>query len=278
MAGDTVTVGNVEITHLSDGRLGFSMDEMFPSLPDEAWEPYRDLLTPEGRLELNVGSYLLRSQGMTILVDTGLGDDSRGFDDVVWGKLLVDMETKGIPLEDVDVAVLTHLHRDHVGWNLLWDNGTSRPTFPNARYLVPRADWDVYTRRAGMSMFAYIREQVIPLDALGVVDFIDGEHAVNGEVSTIPTPGHTNGHVSVAISSAGESAFVIGDVVHNPAQVQETGWSARADVDPEQSARSRSDLMERIEREAALLVSGHFPAPGFGRLARSQGRRYWQPL
>jgi len=278
MAGDRVTVGNVEITHLTDGRIGFSTDEMFPSLAEEDWQPYRDLLTAEGRLELNVGSYLLKSEGMTILVDTGLGDDSRGFDDVVWGKLLGDMEAKGIALGDVDVAVMTHLHRDHVGWNLLWEDGVSRPTFPNARYLVPKTDWDIFTRRSGMSMFAYIREQVLPLESLGVMDFFDGEHAISGEVSTLPTPGHTNGHVSVAISSAGESAVVLGDAAHSPAQVQETGWSARADVDPELSARTRGDLMERIDRDGALLVSGHFPAPGFGRLRRRQGRRYWQPL
>lgn len=278
MAGDRVTVGNVEITHLSDGRIGFDTTEMFPSLTDEDWAPYRDQLTPDGRLDLNVGSYLLKSEGMTIMVDTGLGNDSRGFDDVVWGKLLDDMRAKDVAPEEVDLAVLTHLHRDHVGWNLLWEDGASRPTFPNARYLMPRADWDVFTRRAGMSMFAYIREQVIPLEALGVIDFIDGQHEINGEVSTIPTPGHTNGHVSIAISSAGESAVVIGDAAHSPVQVQETGWSARADVDPALSAKSRRELVERIERDASILISGHFPAPGFGRLVTRRNKRRWQPL
>ena len=99
---------------------------------------------------------------------------------------------------------------------------------------------------------------------------------MTGEVSTLPTPGHTPGHTSFLISSQGERAIITGDAIHSRAQTQETHWSPRADSKPDISAESRKNLLERIENDNAMLISGHFPAPGFGTLVRMEGRRYWQ--
>ncbi len=278
MPRHTIAVGNVTVTSLSDGRLEMPVTGFFPSVPRADWDPYRDELTVEGNIALNVGSFLVRSQAKTILVDTGLGGSDRGFEDAVFGGLLDDLRANAVDVEDVDLVFITHLHRDHVGWNLTQDTDRVRPTFPKARYLLPRADWDAYTRRDGLSAFAYIREQVTPLEGLGVLDLIEGEHAVTGEVTSLPTPGHTPGHTSLLISSDGERAAILGDAAHHPAQAQETGWSPRADADPETATASRRGLMDRIERDGAVAVSGHFPAPGFGRLVRVRGRRYWRAL
>ena len=271
-----VTVGNVEILSLSDGRLEFHVADFFPSVPTEAWAPYRDQLTPEGRIVMNVGSFLLRSEGQTVLVDTGLGDSARGFRDVVYGLLLRAMKAKGVQLEDVDLVMITHLHRDHVGWNLLWNGDACRPTFPKAAYWVPRADWEFYTR--GPRVFSYVKEQVAPLDTLGLLNLMEGERAMTGQITALPTPGHTPGHTSVLVLSQGEGAVILGDAAHVPAQVQETDWSPRADADPLRSSVTRRTLMERIEREGLLAISGHFPAPGFGRVLRLRGRRHWKAL
>ena len=278
MAANTITIGNVTVTSLSDGRMEFAPSEFFPTIPAEAWGPYRDPLTPEGNIALNVGSFLLRSEGRTVLVDTGLGGSDAGMTGAVFGLLMDDMRDKGVRAEEVDLVVITHLHRDHVGWNLVRDEGAVRPTFPNARYLVPKADWDLFTRRDGMAAFAYIREQVTPLEGLGVLELIDGEQTVTGELTTLPMPGHTPGHTGVLISSQGERGVILGDAAHHPAQVQETDWSPRADTDPDLSRVTRRQLMDRMERDGAVAASGHFPAPGFGRLVRLKGRRYWQTL
>jgi glyoxylase-like metal-dependent hydrolase (beta-lactamase superfamily II) len=272
----TVTIGDVRITSVSDGRVVLSTSEFFPSVPDEAWLPYRDQLSPEGKLAMNLGSFLLRTNGKTVLVDTGLGVSSRGFQEVVWGLLLKDMEAKGISRDDIDMVVITHLHGDHVGWNIEWDGDSYRPTFPNARYWVPKADWDVYTRRGGM--FSHMKEQVIPLETLGLLELIEGEQTLTSELTALPTPGHTPGHTSILIASQGERAVILGDVAHLPAQAQETDWSPRPDVDPEKSSTTRRDLMDRMERDGSLVIGGHFPAPGYGRLVRLRGRRYWQAL
>lgn len=272
------TVGNVAITSLSDGRLQFPPGDFFPSIPEEAWEPHRDKLLPDGKIVLNIGSFLLRSDGKAVLVDTGLGRSSRGLEEAVGGLLQKDMKSKGVRLDEIDMVVTTHLHRDHVGWNLVWDGDVCRPTFPNARYLVPKADWDVFTRRAGMDMFSYIADQVLPLERLGVLELVEGEQALTSELTALPTPGHTPGHTSVIISSQGERGVILGDVAHIPVQAQETDWSPRADTNPDLSRVTRRELMERMEIDGSLVVSGHFPAPGYGRLIRLKGRRYWRAL
>lgn len=275
MAGYKVTIGNVDVISLSDGRLEFAVKDFFPSVPAEVWEPYRDQLTPDGKAVMNVGSFLVRSDGKTALVDTGLGESPQGLSfSAVYGLLMKDMLAKGIRPDEIDIVAITHLHRDHVGWNIV--NGA--PAFPRARYWIPRADWDVFTRGAGMSGLSYIKEVVLPLQALGVLELFEGERALTSELSALPTPGHTAGHTSYLISSQGEKGVILGDASHVPAQAQETDWSPRADKDPALSAQSRRAVMERMERERGLVIGGHYPSPGFGRLVRLKGRRYWKAL
>ena len=227
---------------------------------------------------MNLGSFLLRTDAKTVLVDTGLGEGSDGLEDAISGLLLGDMKAKGVGPEEVDMVVITHLHQDHVGWNLARDHDRYRPTFPNARYWIPKADWKVSTRRAGMSMFSHIRHQVIPLEDLGLLELIEGEQALTTELTALPTPGNTPGHTCILVSSQGERGVILGDAAHLPAQLEKTEWSPRVDSDPERSRETRRTLVERFDRDASMIMSGHFPSPGFGRLVRLKERRYWQAL
>ena len=270
------TVGNVEITSLSDGRLRFAPSDFFPDVQAELWEPYRADLTPQGDIVMNMGCFLLRSDGKNVLVDTGLGLKSYELDTLETGMLHDEFRAKGISPDDVDIVMITHLHRDHVGWNFTPDGDGWRPTFPNARYYLPNAHWRLFTRQAGMERFAYIREQALPLQDLGLLELMDGEQALTSELTAIPTPGHTPGHTSLLVSSNGDKAVIMGDASH--VQAHETHSSPSADSKPEQSAETRRLLMHRIEGDNALLVSGHYPAPGFGRLVRLEGRRHRQAL
>lgn len=288
----TTRVGNVEILALSDGSIRFTPDDFFPSVPAEAWDQYREYFTPEGEMIMNLGCFLLRSEGRTILIDTGLGIDTGHLETLDKGKLLTDMEAKGVGRGEVDIVGITHLHIDHVGWNFLYDDGGAdasssdseversgepQATFGNARYWVNNADWRVFTRGA-LRKRAYIPAQVLPLQEQDILELFEGERQMTGEVSTLPTPGHTPGHTSFLIASQGERAVITGDAIHSRAQAQETHWSPRADSKPDVSAESRKNLLERIENDNAMLISGHFPAPGFGTLVRLEGRRYWQAV
>ena len=278
MPEHAVRVGDARIISVTDGHIHFHPSDFFSPVEAAAWEPYAGQLTADGLIRLNVGSFVVRVGDRAALIDTGLGEGDHPFDNSQWGLLASDMAAKGIGADEIDCVIITHLHRDHVGWNMTARDGAPTPYFPNARYFVPKADWDVFTRRAGMSAFAYIREQVTPLMDAGVLELTDGEQAITDNITALPTPGHTPGHISVLISSAGESAVVLGDAAHVPVQAHHTDWSPRADSKPDISRESRAALFDRMERDHSLVVSGHFPEPGFGRLARVEGRRYWRAL
>ena len=117
-----------------------------------------------------------------------------------------------------------------------------------------------------------------PLADLGLVEFMDGEHSLTRALTTVPTPGHTPGHMSILVTSGGEQALVLGDAAHSPVQLEQPDWVSRADMDPDLTRRTRRALLDRLEREKITVAAGHFPAPGFGRIVRLQGRRYWQGL
>jgi len=278
MADNRVTVGNVEILSLSDGALAFDLCNFFPTITEEQWQPYQDFLTPEHQVRFNLACFLVRSDGHTILVDTGLGPKPADAPETPWGQLLDDLQAHGVQPDDIDMVVMTHLHRDHVGWNLLAAGGEHRPTFAKARYWLSRGDWEVCHQPEVSDRFPNAPDQVWPLEELGLMELMDGEQALTSELTTLPTPGHTPGHLSIMISSQGERALILGDVLHNPVQAQETDWVSRADMDPEQTRITRRSLMERLEREGTLVAAVHMPAPGFGKIVRLQGRRYWQAL
>lgn len=280
-ANYTTRVGDAEIVALSDGRIRFAPSDFFPTVAADAWDPYRADFTPQGEMILNLGCFIIRSGGKTILIDTGLGAAANALDTLESGTLLADMERKGIDRQAVDIVAITHLHIDHVGWNFLpqddgaEDGAAPTPAFPNARYWVNAADWRVFTRGA-LGKMEYVGAQVRPLEEQGILELFDGERPLTPEVSALPTPGHTPGHTSYLVASAGQRAVITGDAIHVQAQAQETHWSPRADSKPDVSAETRAALLDRIERDGAALISGHFPAPGFGVLARMQGRRYWR--
>ena len=278
MAGNVARIGNVEVTSLSDGTLEFDLCSFYPSVPAESWRPYSDSLAAEQGVRLNLGSFLVRSDGRTVLVDTGMGPRRADSPRSVWGELLDDLKDKGIRPDEINMVVMTHLHRDHVGWNLLAQGGRYEATFPRARYWVSARDWDFFRRPENLDMFPTTRRCVLPLEDLGILELVEGEHPLTSELTILPTPGHTPGHVSVAISSQGERGLILGDVAHSPVQVHETEWCSHADIDPDQARATRRSLMKRSEGEGTLVVSGHFPAPGFGKLVRLEGRRYWQAL
>lgn len=279
MAQNKISVGNVEILSLSDGILEFDLCNFFPTIPQDNWHQYESHLTAEHKVRFNLGSFLVRADGRTILVDTGLGPKPADAPETPWGTLLDDFTAHGVQPADIDMVVLTHLHRDHVGWNLLSQGGKYVPTFPRARYWVSTKDWEACHHPAVQpDRFPNAPTCVWPLAELGLVEFMDGEHALTRELTALPTPGHTPGHMSILITSQGERALILGDAAHNPAQVHETDWVSRADMDPEQTKITRRVLMERLEWEGTLVAAGHFPAPGFGKIVRLEGRRYWQVL
>ncbi|MGH8056544.1 MAG: MBL fold metallo-hydrolase [Candidatus Entotheonellia bacterium] len=278
MANNIIRIGNVEVMSLSDGMLEFDLCNFFPTISQEHWDPYASHLTGEQKVRFNLGSFLVRADGRTILVDTGLGPKPADAPETPWGQLMEEFSTYGVRPSDIEMVVMTHAHRDHVGWNLMARGGRYTPTFPNARYWVSAKDWEACHKPDLKERFPNAPTCVWPLEDLGLLELMDGEYSLTRSLTTIPTPGHTPGHMSILITSQGERALILGDVAHNPAQVHETDWVSRADMDPEETRTTRRSLMERLEREGLVVAAGHFPAPGFGKVIRLEGRRIWQVL
>ena len=287
---DKVTVGNVEIMAVLDMVPPPRAPEvMFPDVPEEDWGPYQDTLE-DGQLQLYYGVWVLRSQGRTILVDTGMGPgphpnlgDRTGNLYEALRPILIPAErannTNVSPSDEVDIVVHTHLHGDHVGWNVRYSGGMPAPYFRRARYLVPKLDWDYFNQPEVLAERPYIKTQVLPLQRLRKIDLIEGEHNITDEVSTLPTPGHTPGHQAILISSQGQKAMIAGDVLHTKAQVFEPSWTAWVDVDKDASRRSRESLLDRAEKGDYVVAAGHFhPSENLGKVVRLEGRRYWQAL
>ena len=283
-----IRVGNVEVIGLTDASLDFPLplSTLFPAIPFAAWEPYRqrypDLFPGPDTAHIHFGCYLLRSQGQTILVDTGIGSRATnpGIQAMmpVEGRLMAELLSAAVRPDDIDTVFFTHLHIDHVGWNLSQHGANPKATFSRARHVMHRADWEYFQRPAQQETASYWNETLGPLEALGLLDLIDGEKALTSEITALHYPGHTPGHMVLGIASQGEHAIIIGDAAIHPAQVTDIDWGVIFESDQAEAAQSRRLLFNKAESEDATLVACHFPAKGFGKLVRVDGRRYWQSL
>lgn len=276
MSGQT-QVGQVSIMAVLDTAISAAPSFLFPDVKAEDLSPWAHHLDAKGELRLNVGTFVIRSEGKTVLIDTGLGDKKRrGFPT---GNLLENLRAAGVPPESVDLVVITHLHIDHVGWNTIaGDDGGWVPAFPRARYIVVQDEWDFFTGDEALKRQDYIVDSVLPLTNSGQLDLVGAEHVITSDLAFVPSPGHTPAHACVAIVSGGEKAMIVGDLTHHPLQLTETEWEMVFDLDKALACKSREAIARRIEEEGALAIGGHYPPPGFGRLVRLEGRRIWQAI
>ncbi|MBM3138826.1 MAG: MBL fold metallo-hydrolase [Chloroflexi bacterium] len=274
-------VGGAEIISLPDGSaaLGGPPTAGAAVRPGVDWAGYHarhpdGFHGPDHHWRVHNGCYLVRAGGASVLVDLGVGRGPYPRYAGLEGALPRSMERAGVVPEEVDVVFFTHAHPDHVGWSLKPD-GT--PTFPRARYVLHRADWEEYAVRRSPPP-RYVERFVAPLLALGVLELMDGERALAEEVVALHTPGHTPGHMSVLVGRAGDRAVITGDVVVSPFYVSEPEQPFGSDIDPQQGIRTRVALVARAEAEGLRLVGGHMPEPGWGEVVRVNGRRWFRAL
>ena len=277
---DRITIGNVEIVAVLDMIPPPREPALFfPDVSMDDWSPYKADVLENDQMQLYYGCFFIRSQGKTILVDTGMGPGPHPDRGNRTGDLLNQLKKEGVSPEDVDIVVHTHLHGDHVGWNLDISGDKPTPNFPKAKYLVPRADWEHFTKPEVLDSAPQVKNYVIPLQELGLMELVDSEHIVTDGITTLASPGHTPGHQVILIASQGEKAMIVGDLLHNKVQVQEPSWCAGVDTDKAQSHRSRESILQRAESEDYVIAAGHFhPKDHIGKIVRLEGRRYWQAL
>ncbi len=276
MTANVMKIGNVEVMALIDCEAKAPCAALFPSIEKAAWEPYCDFLADDcTTMQLTIPTFIVRASGKTVLIDSGVGAKNRGWlPDWRLPEVLAEINVRA---EDIDIVMATHIHIDHVGWHTTADGDGWRPTFPNATYVFARAEFEYFTQPevANDPQVPWVNDCVLPLIDVAEIELVDSEHRLTDELTLLPTPGHTPAHSAVAIMSGGESAVLIGDVCHHPAQTMETSWSPIFDLNPALAAESREKLMQRIERDQMKVIAGHFAHPGFGRLVRVDGKRTW---
>jgi glyoxylase-like metal-dependent hydrolase (beta-lactamase superfamily II) len=266
-----VVVGDVEITAFVDAAGGLGeLAELFPATSE--WDAYREAypsLFDGSRFLLPSASYLLRSDGQNVLVDTGVGPPGlwHDWDSRFEGGLPGALTAAGAAPEDVDLVFLTHLHIDHVGWNT--DAG-GRPFFPNARCVVHK---DALAFAQGDGRRNHTTRTIDPVE----FEAIDGEVELARGIAAVPLPGHYPGHMGVRIRSGGAEALIIADAAVHPMLLDRPRDTFANDVDAAGAVETRERLLATLVDSDVYVLCGHYPEGGIGRVIRQDGRVLWVP-
>ena len=197
-----IKIGDVSITPIIEIDYPVPASFLLPDATPENLAPDLDWLephfvTPGGeRLKMIVQAFLVESKGLKIVVDTCVGNDKKRALPA-WNELdgpfLQEIRDAGFPREQVDLVVCTHLHIDHVGWNTMKVDGEWVPTFPNARYVMARPEFEYWRDEGEANWGDVFGDSVAPVFEAGLVDLVSCSHQINPELRFFPTPGHNPG-------------------------------------------------------------------------------------
>jgi len=286
MTTDSWRIGDVIITRIVEMSAVRTPDFGYRNLTTEdilaeAWlRPH--FATDDGQLKSCIQAFVIESQGRRIIVDTCVGNDKlRGNPgwNQLQGPFLADLAAAGYPPESIDIVLCTHLHVDHVGWNTILVDGQWVPTFTNARYLFGWTEWEHWRQEAVSEIagdvdpeiaealidtVAVNQDSIRPIIEAELHELVEVEHQVTDEVCLEPTPGHTPGHVSVVIASAGARAVITGDMMHHPIQIGLPHVASKFDHDVSRAVNTRRDFLRRYGDDEVLVFGTHFAAPTAG--------------
>ena len=260
----------------------------FPDLTPEIIARHLHWIAPQfwnaerNTISITMQTWVLKTKHHTILIDTCNGNHkSRPYfpaADQLNTPYLDRLKGAGCTPEDVDFVMCTHMHVDHVGWNTRLENGRWVPTFPNAKYVFSRKEYEQYLPENYIDgkppIFADVFEDsVLPVIAAGQAQMVDGRYEVNDSIAIEPAPGHTPGHCMVRAGSAGDTALFVGDAIHNPIQIAEPQLSTAFCTDGKLAARTRLGILEDCVEHGHLLVPTHFDPPHIGHVRR-EGQQF----
>jgi len=274
------TVGDLTIHRVIEQETTFlPATDMFPSLSGErlaenrAWMKAARALDDSDTLILCFQSYIIRTPHHTIMVDSCIGNDKPRPTRPKWNMKTDDtymraLKAAGFSVADIDFVMCTHLHVDHVGWNTRLENGRWVPTFPKARYVFAKSEFDYWSEQNAKAEVPPIADSVLPVVEAGRAEVVKDDFAIGDHARIVPTPGHTPGHVAFAFGKGKDDAVFSGDLMHSPLQALFPDLSPKFDVDPVQSAKTRRSFLERYCGSNTICCTAHFPSPSSGRIRR----------
>jgi glyoxylase-like metal-dependent hydrolase (beta-lactamase superfamily II) len=282
----SIRIGNIRVDRVIEHEGPYAaLDFLLPSAKPEPIAANADWLSPRfldatNQVVMCFQSFVVRTAHHTILVDACVGNDKERPLRPNWHRqkspFLEKMIAGGVRPEEIDVVFCTHLHADHVGWNTQLVDGRWVPTFPNARYLFARREYE-YWERAHREALANGKDvpnhgsfgdSVLPIVEAKRATLVESDHEIETGVHLEPAYGHTPGTCLLHAKQGGEHGVFIGDVLHTPVQFVNPDWSTPFCADPAQSGRTRRGLCERYADTGTTILAAHFPSPTVCRIGR----------
>ena len=275
-------LGNAVLARVVEWQVAGLSFELFPQTPTEAWSEqaadYTPMFWSDVGWRIALQTWVIEVDGLTVLVDTGAGNDrdrpAMPPIDHLHTDFLDALRAAGVEPDSVDVVVNTHIHSDHVGWNTMRDGDDWVPTFPNARYVMPEADYRHFhpynaddwsaprteadaARQAGWRiMFA---DSIVPVEEQ--MELWSEDHQLSESLRLRPAPGHTPGS-SVLWLDAGKPAVFVGDLTHCPIQIHRPMDPCAFDDDFAMAAVTRKRVLTEASRRRAAVIPAHYPGRG----------------
>jgi glyoxylase-like metal-dependent hydrolase (beta-lactamase superfamily II) len=277
----SLPLGEMRVSVLHDGLFRLDGGAMFGVVPRTLWEK-RASADDRNRIQLSMRPLLIEAEWGRLLVDCGAGDkwsererDIYAFDRA--SHLDHALERVGLTAADIPLVVPTHLHFDHAGGGTTREGDRLVPRFPNARYLVRRAEWEDATHPHARNRASYLPQDFVPLDEAGVIDFFEGDIEVCPGVRVERTGGHTGQHQIVRVEAGSRMLLFPADLIPTTAHVDDP-WIMGYDLFPVETLAVKQRLVREAIADEHLVVFEHDPVVPVGIIREREGRRFVEPV
>ena len=269
-------LGSIRIHILHDGTFALDGGAMFGVVPRVLWQK-TDPPDEKNRVTLGLNVALIETAGRRILVDTGMGDKWSEKERTLYridrsSTLLGALRALGLGPADIDLVINTHLHFDHAGGNTRLEGGKPVPTFPRARYLVQKGEWDDATRPHERSRASYREVDIAPLAEAGQVDLLTGDVEVAPGVRVVRVGGHTAHHQIVVVEGGGSALFIPTDLLPTTSHLP-LPFVMSYDLYPVATLEAKRELLQKAAESDSWLLFYHDRETPLGRVRR-EGDRY----